>query len=221
MKPARRRRIGLVLGLIAGVSTVGWLDTAGNAELHAPGPMNASHDGIACEGCHEPAPGTLRQQLQAKVRAAFAGADDVDLGHRPVTAARCRRCHQRPDDRHPVGRFLEPRFAEVRERLRPDDCTTCHAEHRGARVTAGATFCQHCHADLALEHDPLDVPHRQLAAFGQWQSCLGCHDYHGNHGVTPPRSLAQAIAVEQIEQYFEGGASPYPPPIRHAKEVSP
>ncbi len=223
MKPARRRRIGIVSGLVVGALSVGWLGADGNAQLHAPGPMNTSHDTLDCEACHEAAPGTLRQQLQTAARGALGGDVEVDVGFRAVTSARCRACHQRADDRHPIGRFLEPRFAEVREKLQPEECASCHREHRGARITVGeTTFCRHCHAELAIEHDPVDVSHRQLVAMGRWESCLGCHDYHGNHRLASPRRLGEAIAVERIETYFEGGESPYPPSIHRAKlEVAP
>jgi hypothetical protein len=223
MKPQRRRRLGVGLGAGAGVALVIWLRSDGQAQLHAPGPMNTQHDSIACESCHVAAGGTLRQQLQtaAKDALGFATAE-VDVGYRTVTSERCVACHDRPDDRHPIGRFLEPRFTQARAALGPEQCGSCHREHSGARVTVGeATFCRHCHATVALADDPLDISHRELAARQRWDSCLGCHDYHGNHGMRTPRLLSLAIGSARIRAYFDGGDSPYPAPIRRAAEVAP
>ncbi|MBA2539361.1 MAG: cytochrome c3 family protein [Deltaproteobacteria bacterium] len=218
MKPQRRRRLGVALGAVAGLALVTWLRADGQAQLHAPGPMNARHDDLDCESCHVEADGTLRQQLQtaAKGTLGFATAD-VDLGYRAVTSERCVACHDRPDDRHPIGRFLEPRFTEARATLGPERCGSCHREHSGTRITVGdSTFCRHCHATVALANDPVDVSHRQLAEQQRWDTCLGCHDYHGNHALHPPQRLSLAIGLDRLRAYFEGGESPYPAPVRRA-----
>jgi hypothetical protein len=117
-----------------------------------------------------------------------------------------------------VFRFLEPRFANARAALHPERCTSCHQEHAGTRVTvADAGYCRHCHADLAVEADPLDVSHRQLVQDQRWDTCLGCHDFHGNHGLKSPVRLDAAIPPAAIQSYLDGGASPYPAPIVRAR----
>ncbi len=219
MKQPWRRRIGRWTGILAGVAVTAWLHAPGQAHLIAPGPMNTGHGSIACEGCHEPAPGTARQQLQAVARDWLAGSSThVDLGFKAVDNEKCERCHDRPADRHPVFRFLEPRFADAREALHPERCSSCHREHAGTRVTvADGTYCRQCHSDVALDTDPLDVPHRALVLAQRWESCLGCHDYHGNHGMTPPVRLEAAIPRDVIDTYLRGGPSPYPAPIVRAR----
>ena len=72
-----------------------------------------------------------------------------------------------------------------------------------------ATSCETCHQDLALKNDPLDVSHRDLIAKGQWTTCLGCHDYHGNHKRVPQHKLADAHTVKALQDYLAGGPSPY------------
>lgn len=218
MKPGLRRRIGTVAGLVLGGVAVTCLCAAGAEQMHAPGPMNTQHGGLSCESCHRAAPGTVRQQLQ-NVANHWVGLETaaVDVGFRAVTNDECLACHDRPDDRHPVFRFLEPRFAEVRALLHPELCSSCHREHSGARVTlTETTHCRHCHADTELEDDPLDVSHRALVATERWDSCLGCHDYHGNHAMKAPHRLRDAIPADQIRAYFDGGNSPYGAPIRRA-----
>lgn len=218
MKPAARRRLGIATGLVLGAITVACLSAPGLEHLHAPGPMNTGHAGIACEGCHREAPGTVRQQLQAAARdvtGLHAGA--VDVGFQAVTSDACTTCHERPDDRHPGSRFLEPRFAEVRAALHPEQCTACHREHAGVRVTiAEPTYCRHCHGELVVERDPIDVPHADLVAAERWETCLGCHDYHGNHAFPPPARLDDARPLPQLRAYFDGGPSPYGPPLCRA-----
>lgn len=220
MKPAQRRQLGLGSGGLLGISIVVWLCLPGWEHLHAPGPMNTQHGEVACEGCHRSAPGTVRQQMQNVARR-WAGLDAVaeDIGFRAVSNDECIACHDRPDDRHPVYRFLEPRFAEARAALHPENCSSCHREHNGMRVTvAEITYCQHCHADTAVENDPLDVSHRELIADERWETCLGCHDFHGNHGMKAPLRLQDRIPEQDITTYFRGGPSPYPDPIRRATQ---
>ena len=221
MKPRHRRALGIALGAVVGAAVLAWLGAEGSAALHAPGPMNTGHGDTACAACHRPAPGTLRQQLQNAARS-WLGAPhvEVDIGYRAVTPDECLACHDRPDDRHPGFRFLEPRFAEARARLAPERCTSCHLEHAGVRVTlADPTYCRHCHADLVLDRDPLDVSHRELVTTRRWDTCLGCHDYHGNHAHRAPRRLEEALPPAAIRGYLDGGPSPYGAPIRRATNL--
>ncbi len=213
-----RRRIGVVSGLVVGAAVVMFLNLPGRERFHAPGPMNTGHATLACESCHQPAAGSIRQQLQTVARQWIGvEAAAVDLGFQQVTNDRCLACHERPDDRHPVFRFLEPRFAEARQQLRPEECSSCHREHAGVRVTLReGTYCASCHRDTKLENDPIDVPHRDLIANERWETCLGCHDFHGNHAQRAPHRLQDALTVDQVRTYFGGGASPYGPAIRRA-----
>lgn len=219
MRLPLRRRIGLGAGASAGLAVVLWLHAPGQAHLRTPGPMTPGHEALACEACHRPADGSVRQQLQNAARDGLGlAAAAVDVGYRAVGNAECTSCHDRPDDRHPVFRFREPRFAAARAAFHPEECASCHREHAGARVTIDATVgCRTCHAELVLDRDPLDVPHRTLIAEQRWDTCLGCHDFHGNHGLRAPTRLDQAIPAPAIRAYLRGGPSPYPPTIRRAR----
>lgn len=181
--------------------------------------MNTGHDTVSCMSCHTPAPGTFRQQIQANTRYMLSMRETgVDFGHRPVQNEQCLTCHQRSDDAHPVFRFLEPRFAEARSEIAPQNCVSCHREHNGVRVTAQASFCATCHQDLSLRKDPLAVSHEKLVRDERWQTCLGCHDYHGNHAMNAPTNLGDTIPVVQILRYLAGGRDPYPGPVRKRAE---
>src|SRR6516225_9522251 len=98
--------------------------------FHAKGPPNTGHDALACSDCHKDAPGTMRQQLQAKVQfwLGFRATDAV-FGHTPVGNEQCTACHARDQDSHPVHRFLEPRFFEARAELGAESCVSCHRGH--------------------------------------------------------------------------------------------
>ena len=223
MKAVVRRRIGIAMGTALGAAAIAILCAPGCEHLHAPGPMNTGHGGVACTSCHREAPGTVRQQLQATVRG-WIGArhGGVDVGFSAVSNRECIACHDRPEDRHPAFRFLEPRFEAARAALHPERCVSCHAEHGGLRVTtAETTYCRHCHGELVVDRDPLDVPHAQLVAERRWDTCLGCHDYHGNHAGKPPHRLGEAIPVATIRAYFAGGASPYGAPVVRSTEAPP
>jgi hypothetical protein len=49
---------------------------------------------------------------------------------------------------------------------------------------------------------------------GRWLTCLGCHDFHGNHVMDARTRVADSLAARQIQRYFEGGPSPYPSQLR-------
>jgi hypothetical protein len=177
---------------------------------HAPGAMSPGHEPLGCVDCHVEAPGSVRQQVQQKVRFWLGAAHaSAVFGTLPVDTQRCAECHERRADRHPVSRFLEPRFVEARAKAGAHRCAGCHVEHDGTRVSAQPGLCQHCHQSLRLERDPLADSHASLVARAQWTSCLRCHDFHGNHRGTTPLTLNDAPSEAAIEDYFSMGRSPY------------
>ena len=77
------------------------------------------------------APGTVRQQLQAKVQFWLElRATNAAFGHTPVGNEQCTGCHARDQDSDPVHRFLEPRFFEARAELGAESCVSCHRGHK-------------------------------------------------------------------------------------------
>lgn len=200
-------RLGIILGLLG----LAVLLLPAYDHQHAHGPMNSGHDTLKCVSCHQDAPGGLRQQIQANLRYAFGQRERLaDFGYQAVTNENCLGCHERPNDRHPVYRFLEPRFLKARETLRPQLCVSCHTEHKGKRVTrAEIGYCVNCHKLTKLRKDPLDVPHDRLIALNLWDSCLGCHDFHGNHIMKTKKTVEKIIPAEKVHAYFQCGASPY------------
>jgi uncharacterized CHY-type Zn-finger protein len=213
--PSRRRRVGSVLGSVIASLVLAGLAWPGNEHWSAAGPMNTGHEQLSCDSCHRPAPGTVRQQLQANARYAIGlRAEPVDFGERRVENADCLSCHERPFDRHPVSRFSEPRFEKARAAAGVQRCAGCHREHTGTRVTSAMTVCENCHSDVKLRADPLDVSHAQLAQEGRFSTCLGCHDFHGNHVMKLAKNMSEVFAPEQIEAYLHGGRSPYPGLLR-------
>lgn len=212
------RRLGYAIGAIIfiGGGSVLFFGTA--RAMRMPGPPNTGHSELACESCHRPAPGTFRQQAQANARWILGLRDaPVEVGALPVASAACTECHVRPNDRHPAFRFLEPRFQEAREAMALDRCASCHREHRGQRVTAELNFCRHCHADLVLARDPLDYSHELIVRTEQWDRCLGCHDFHGNHDSKAPVHVSAGADAGTLLNYFKGTSeSPYGPAKVHA-----
>jgi hypothetical protein len=207
--------VGVVVGGCLTAAALGFFLLPGQEHLTAPGIMNTGHVKLACANCHRPAPGTVRQQLQADARYLIGLRESpADFGLRRVNNDDCLACHERPFDRHPAFRFSEPRFAEARQTLGADRCQSCHREHSGARVTVKAGYCRGCHGTLEMKKDPLDVSHIVLVRQARWLSCLGCHDFHGNHVMEAQTRLADAFDTRRIQSYFDGGASPYPARVR-------
>lgn len=215
-----KNRLGYAVGLLLGVLSLLWLLPDRQAGWHSPGPANSGHEKLACGDCHRPASGTVRQQIQANVQYWLGRRQhDAYFRFKPVSNADCLDCHDRPDDRHPVQRFKEPRFAEARAKLHPESCMSCHLEHQHVRVTQADTgYCRNCHAEFSLKHDPINIPHQTLAKQQRWETCLGCHDFHGNHQGDVPKDLALAIPADKIRAYFQGADSPYGSVKHQAKE---
>jgi hypothetical protein len=207
----RRQNLAYAIGSAAGLLTLLALALPASEQWHARGPLISGHAELTCDACHEPAPGTYRQQVQANLRFVLGQrATPADFGRTDVGNGACLSCHDHPTERHPVYRFLEPRFAKVREELQPHLCVACHREHSGSRVTLTEIgYCAGCHEDTKLRKDPVDVPHERLIAADQWETCLGCHDFHGNHVMTTVRRLDEAIKPERIREYFKSGPSPF------------
>ncbi len=215
--PRRRQNLGYAAGVGVGLLALAFLLLPGNDAPHVRGPMNTGHEGFRCESCHESAPGTVRQQLQANVRHLLGlRATAADFGRSDVGNTTCIGCHERRDDRHPVYRFLEPRFAQARRDIAPQRCESCHREHAGQRVTlTDIGYCATCHGETKLKRDPLDVSHTDLIKAKRWETCLGCHDFHGNHIMKTARKLQDAFTPEAVRAYFAGAASPYGKERRH------
>jgi formate-dependent nitrite reductase cytochrome c552 subunit len=180
----------------------------------APGPETPGHEDLDCASCHAEAPGTLRQQLQALSRY-YLGlrADRVVLGHEPVSNSACVACHDTPNDLHPVYRFEEARFAAARAAVSAHQCGGCHVEHTGARVSKGGALCVTCHASTVFGEDQVTPTHAALIDEARWGTCLQCHDFHGNHGLTVPSDLGAAVPRRTIDEYLHGetDSEPYGP----------
>lgn len=207
------RNYALLLVLpVAGIGAAS-LGTHSLSSLVAHGPIQQAHTAIECSSCHAAGSGSVRQQVQANLFFALGKRSTaVNFGYQPVTSEHCLICHERANDRHPIYRFNEPRFAEARQQLGVNSCFGCHSEHEDARVSMNLSACSHCHEDLVLKPDPLDVTHAQLVLDDAWSSCLGCHDFHGNHPHNPQTKVADAFHVDVILDYFKNGFDPYGSP---------
>ena len=213
----------IFLGVFIAIFCFLFFSNSSNETYIAKGKMNTGHESLQCVECHKPADGSTRQQLQINAKN-FLGFnhDEVDFGNEPVNNKQCLECHNRPNDRHPTHRFMEPRFSEARAEIHPENCTSCHQEHSGKRVTlTNQKFCMHCHQDIEIKNDPLDISHKQLIYNENWQSCIQCHDFHGNHVMNTPEKIQDTLLTEYIKEYFEGGKDPFSDSIKYkAKETS-
>ncbi|MGI9331903.1 MAG: hypothetical protein ACR2RL_01980 [Gammaproteobacteria bacterium] len=71
------------------------------------------------------------------------------------------------------------------------------------------------HEETRLKNDPLDITHAALIAAERWQTCLGCHDFHGNHVMKTKARVAEIWPHPQLQAFFAGGPSPYPQTLYH------
>jgi len=188
-KPTPIQRAAYRLGGVLGVLALVLMLLPGFASWHQSGPDNPGHEDFKCGDCHSPASGYF--------------------GYGPVTNDHCLSCHENPDDRHPLAQSAKAEFVKARQAANIQRCVDCHDQHRGRRITAAITVCKNCHQETAVEDDPVDIPHTRLIEQSNWVSCLGCHDFHGNHDFKPPTTVAQQLSEQEILRYFETGESPY------------
>lgn len=210
--PRWSRKDVVSVALITGALIMGLWWVPPGLGLRAKGPMNTAHETLSCDACHRPAEGSLRQQLghNAKTALGLHEMGFVPVGHGPVDNDACMECHDRPNDRHPVSRFREVRFAEQQVSLGVHECNGCHGEHQDKRVSnVGITFCRECHQDMEVDFDPISPSHATLIEDGSWETCMACHDFHGNHDRPVPQRLTAGIPTESLLDYLEGGPDPY------------
>lgn len=207
----KRQVIGFLIGVL--LSTLGWvyLVHPSNEKNLSLGPLNTGHEDLKCAACHTPAEGSVVGQAKDNfLYAVGSKEEEVVFGSHNVDSKKCQGCHDRPNDRHPIHRFKEPRFNEARDSIQPTECESCHLEHNGVRLTIETTgFCVHCHQETKLKKDPLDVSHEELIKQKKWNTCLQCHDFHGNHFMETAESLKDTIPSQRIWKYIEGGEDPY------------
>jgi hypothetical protein len=189
-------------------------------DVVAYGPIQVGHQKVQCASCHRRDDATIRQQIQANLHYALGRRENsVDFGYRAVTSSECLDCHERPNERHPTYRFREPRFAEAIEMINATSCLGCHTEHNDQRSFVEIEVCSACHDDLKLVNDPVDISHEILVKTEQWQTCLGCHDFHGNHMHKTPKLLIEASPAQDIIDYLAAGNSPYGAEKRYKAET--
>jgi hypothetical protein len=201
---------GYLTGFLLSILLLGILSFTDFYHLRAPGQNNTGHETLGCIECHEKHEGTTRQQIQANI-AYLTGQRDtvVTFNYEAPDTNDCLACHERDNDNHPIYRFNEPRFSEARKAIQPQLCNSCHTEHSGVRVTSDADNCQLCHEELIVKEDTIEIPHSTLVQNKQWDSCLGCHDYHGSHIMEVPKLMDNMLDKQLIDAYFNGGNDPY------------
>ena len=64
----KRQHLAYILGIVLGLIALAVLLSPRYDKFHVRGPMNSGHDTLKCESCHQDAPGSLRQQIQANLR---------------------------------------------------------------------------------------------------------------------------------------------------------
>lgn len=105
-------------------------------------------------------------------------------GFKPVTNETCNRCHEAElaADVHGAKKFLDPRWAELRENLDVLTCTACHEEHVhmfGRGVHLKPDLCMACHQGV-IEGEL--VSHDGFSPDGCWTA--GCHNFHDHRSIS-------------------------------------
>lgn len=210
LTPDKIRRMSLFMLLPVSLTGFSVVSVSSMKFVTAYGPIQSGHENITCVQCHARPVASWRQQIQANFRH-FIGTriEPVDFGFHPVTSSTCLSCHERPNERHPIYRFREPRFQKLEITVDATSCLGCHSEHTNERAHVELGFCSSCHGALTLEFDPIDISHEILINDQRWDTCLGCHDFHGNHAYEVPTQVEQAFSASDLRNYLQSGKSPY------------
>jgi len=212
---------GYLIGLTLSVAMLFILLQGDVESWHSSGPLNPGHEKLACNECHIPSNGSIRQQLQANTQYLLGQRTrEHDFVFTKISNKQCVACHDRENDLHPTYRFNEPKFIKVREKIHPEYCISCHQEHSGQRISHfSPTDCKLCHEEMRIEDDSITVPHHELIEREDWETCLGCHDFHGNHDMKIEQTVGRHIKFKKIQDYFDTAPSPYSGELIHkAKE---
>jgi len=202
--------LGYGIGIIISILIILLLSIDSLHSWRVEGEFNVGHENLSCNECHDKATGSIQQQIQSNIQYLISERENVTTFNFEIPDNKdCFACHERDNDRHKVHRFNEPKFKKVRDKIQPQLCVSCHLEHNGVRVTAELDMCQHCHEKTVIKDDPIEVSHEDLVKSKSWKTCLGCHDFHGNHYNEPPTKLNKMIPSDIIKKYFEGGNDPY------------
>lgn len=206
---------GYMLGVFFSIVLLLLLSLSTLHYFRMPGALHYGHETLLCHECHQQAKGSFRQQIQANLRY-FLGWRSTSVAFNFVVPDNrdCLACHEREDDHHPVYRFNEPRFSQARKAIQPQQCQSCHQQHKEVMFTAEVQNCRYCHQEMQLKDDPLvmsDVAsHTDLIEQKQWPSCLACHDFHGNHVMKVPVNEKMMIDAKALNRYLAGKANSDP-----------
>ena len=77
------------------------------------------------------------------------------------------------------------------------------------RVSSDPENCKHCHEEIEVKDDPLDISHADLIKLKDWDTCLACHDFHGNHVMKTTKNTKYMLDKRLIKEYLDGGSDPY------------
>ncbi len=124
---------------------------------------------------------TSHGHYQIELKCNACHVDSFSSGEQMQSA--CESCHKKElekvSDSHPKKVFLDPRNAELLDKLDARYCVSCHREHkpeitRNYGVTLAPDFCFHCHEEIAEERPS----HKEF----EFNSCAnsGCHNFHDN-----------------------------------------
>ena len=43
----------------------------------------------------------------------------------------------------------------------------------------------------------------------KWDTCIQCHDFHGNHEMQVPEAIKDTISKKELNDYYRGGDDPF------------
>lgn len=205
-----RRRVGYRIGAAGWAVSLAVSSWGDDGQVLARGPANPGHGALECADGHEAAPGAVRQQVQAAVAFGLGLRETAPaIGRLPMTNRICLDCHEREDDQHPTHVFSQPKYSDEREEIPAHLCITCHREHSGRHVENTGQFCVTCHSGMEAREDPIAPTHAALAADERWDTCLRCHEFHGNHLRVTPGTLEASLGGREMLCHLDSGTPQY------------
>ncbi len=216
----------LWLGVFLTLTLLAVFQSPGQEQFLSPGGDHEMHEEMACDQCHQPAAGSVRQQVQANVHHWLGFRNEgASFVTDPVESDDCLACHKMPKNLHPQHRFVHSEYFDLRETLGLHQCMGCHDHHSAVNVVHSMEFCMNCHQVWGDKKDTIEPRHQTLIAEERWDTCLQCHDFHGNHDYEWPTVLTNGYSIDQVQSYLDGKApAPYGKilnPYLEERETSP
>ena len=67
-----------------------------------------------------------------------------------------------------------------------------------------SNYCRSCHENTEIKDDRWILSIRIYSEMENGNTCLQCHDFHGNHIYEVPQKMKDTIPLLEVQNYLKG-----------------